>query len=71
MSWEKSVFSSNVATVGYDDEIQEMVVTFKNGRVYAYEGVDEGTALNVANAPSVGAALNQQVKGQYQHRQIR
>ena len=70
MSWSKSVFSSHVETVGYDSDKNEMTVTWKNGRVSAYEGVDEQTALQVANAPSIGQALHNDIKPNYAHRYI-
>jgi hypothetical protein len=70
MSWSKSVFSSNVDTVGYDSEKQELTVTWKNGRVSAYEGVDEDTALQLANAPSVGQMLHSEIKPNFKHRYV-
>lgn len=70
MSWSKSVFSSHVETVGYDSDKNEMTVTWKNGRVSAYEGVDEQTALQVANAPSIGQALHNDIKPNYSHRYL-
>jgi hypothetical protein len=48
-----------------------MTVTWKSGRVSAYSGVDESLALQIANAPSVGQAINSQVKNQFSHRYIR
>ena len=71
MSWSQSVFSSNVESVGYDDNTGEMTVTWKSGRVSAYAGVSEGLAQQIANAPSVGQAINQQIKNQFSHRYIR
>lgn len=68
MSWSKSVYSSNVETVGYDSETNELLVTWKNGKVSAYEGVDEATAHQVANAPSVGQMLHSEIKNSYRHR---
>ena len=70
MSWSKSVFSSHVDTVGYDSDRNEMTVTWKNGRVSVYAGVDEDTALQVANAPSVGQALHNDIKPNYRHRYV-
>jgi hypothetical protein len=70
MAWERSVFSSMVESIGYDDTTQEMTVTWKNGRRSAYSGVPEDEALDIANAPSVGQAINQRIKNQYGHRYI-
>ena len=71
MAWEKSVFSSNVQSIGYDDETQDLLVTWNNGRVSAYSGVSEELAVEVSQAPSVGGMLNSTIKNQYPHRYIR
>jgi hypothetical protein len=69
MSWMKSVFSSMVSEVGYDDETQELLVRWaRGGKMSAYAGVSEDTALEVANAASVGEYLNSEIKPNYGHR---
>ena len=69
-TWTKDVFSSNVASVGYDDETNELIVTWQKGknRVSIYSGVDEETAQALAKAPSVGQMLNMEIKPNYPHR---
>lgn len=58
-----------VSEVGYDDQTQEMTVTWaKSRKVSAYRGVPEELALQVANAPSVGSMVNAEIKPYYQHR---
>ena len=69
MSWMKSVFSSMVSEVGYDDEAGEMLVVWaKGGRTSAYAGVPEDVALEVAHAASVGQYINSEIKPNYSHR---
>jgi hypothetical protein len=70
MSWSKFVHSSHVSSVGYDTDRQELVITWENGRMSAYEGVDEQTAHQLANAPSVGQMLHSEIKPNYKHRYI-
>lgn len=70
MSWTKSVHSSHVDQVGYDSDKQELTVTWKNGRVSAYEGVDEQTAHQLANAPSVGQMIHNEIKPNYRHKYL-
>lgn len=70
MSWTKSVYSSHVDQVGYDSDKQELTVTWKNGRVSAYEGVDEQTAHQLANAPSVGQMIHSEIKPNYRHKYL-
>lgn len=71
MSWSKSVYSSHVTEIGYDEENQELLVTWSNGRQSAYSGVPEATAVELSNAPSVGGMLQSQIKGVFNHRYIR
>lgn len=70
MSWSSSVFSSNVSEVGYDDD-GNLLVTFNNGRQYAYEGVPEEKAIEMSKTASVGQFLNTEIKGHYNYRRIR
>lgn len=71
MSWTKDVYSSNVASVGWDDATNSIIVTFKNGRVYAYSGADEEMASELSKAASVTEMLNLDIKGRYAYRRLR
>ncbi len=68
--WSRPVFSTMVQEIGYDDESQEMIVTWKNGRKSAYSGVPEDVAVELSNAPSVGSMINNEIKNQYPHRYV-
>lgn len=68
MSWEKSVYSSNVESVGYDSEAKELIVTWKKGKRSIYAGVPEELAEQLSNAPSVGSMINAEIKPYYSHR---
>jgi hypothetical protein len=70
MSWTKSVYSSHVDQVEYDSDKQELIIHWQNGRVSAYEGVDEQTAHQLANAPSVGKMIHSEIKPNYKHRYV-
>lgn len=59
----KPVFSSHIASVGYADG--ELHVVFKNGKSGVYSGVPPDIGESVVNAPSVGTALHQSVKGRF------
>lgn len=60
----KSVFSSHIASIGYDPS-GELHVVFKDGRAGIYSGVPSDIGEAVMNAPSVGSALHQTVRGKY------
>jgi hypothetical protein len=56
--------------IGYDDESEELIVTWNNGRKSAYAGVPEELALELSKAPSVGNMINDEIKPNYAHRYI-
>lgn len=67
-AWEKDVYSSNVSSIGYDPETEQMFVTWTKGKRSIYEGVPEDKAAECANAASVGSFLNAEIKPYYTHR---
>jgi KTSC domain len=63
MAWSKSVLSDMVAEVGWDDQTEELTVTFKkNGKTAAYKGFDEGMAESLRTAYSVGRMFLDEIK---------
>lgn len=66
--WSKDVYSSNVASVGYDSETKELIITWTKGKRSIYSGVPEELAEQLANASSVGSMLNAEIKPYYVHR---
>jgi hypothetical protein len=52
-----AVQSSNVASVGYDPESQQLEVTFKDGATYVYSGIPVELYADLLAAPSVGRCL--------------
>lgn len=67
IDWEKQVYSSNVASVGYDREAKDLYVTFQKGARYVYRNVPEELADNLANAPSVGSMLRSEIAPYYSY----
>ena len=68
MSWSQFVLSSVVSEVGYDSDTGELLVTWsKSGKVSAYQGVPEDVAQRLANAPSVGQMINDEIKPYFSH----
>jgi hypothetical protein len=62
MGWTKNVFSSNASSVGWNDETQEIEITWNSGKTSAYAGGTEELAEQCANAPSVGQFINSEIK---------
>ena len=59
------VVSSNVDSVGYDEESKQLVVKFKAGGVYAYDSVPAGLHQAMTQAKSVGGFFHQNVKDKF------
>jgi hypothetical protein len=68
LQMQTTPLSTNVAQIGYDPETSELVVVFQKGGRYVYAGVPAALAESVMSAPSVGSALNSDIKGFYPHR---
>ncbi len=65
-----SVESSNVESVGYDEEEQVLYVRFLTGAVYIYKGVSLYEFEGLLNAPSVGSYLHRNIKNNYPYERI-
>jgi hypothetical protein len=70
VTWSKDVFSSMASTISYNEETQELIITYNSGKSYAYAGVTEDVAVGVSNAASVGEFINSEIKGRYQYRRL-
>jgi len=57
--------SSNIEAVAYDEETQELFITFKGGRQYKYTGVDSNEADSLSRADSAGKYVNDVIKPLY------
>ncbi len=64
----QSVYSTHVSKIGHSSDTQELFVEWDNGKVSVYSGVPARVAEDVRNAWSVGQALNEMVKGKFDHR---
>jgi hypothetical protein len=56
----KPVTSSNIAAIGHDGKA--MIVQFKNGGMYMYDGVPADTFNEAMVAESIGRFLSQRIK---------
>lgn len=66
----EQVKSSNIKSVGYDQEQTLLEVEFKSGAVYQYEEVPEDVYQEMLAAESVGKYFNTQVKGSYSEKKV-
>lgn len=61
------VSSSNIASIGYDEDSQTLEVEFKDGSVYQYLGVPLSEHEGIMNASSHGTYLNANIKKRYSY----
>lgn len=65
-----AVQSSNIESVGYDENDEEVYVKFLNGSVYVYRGVPLHDFEGLRDAPSVGSYLHRNFKNVYAYERI-
>jgi hypothetical protein len=64
------VSSSNLESIGYDEQNQEVYVRFLNGGLYVYRGVPIHEFDNLMQAPSHGSYLHRNYKNVYPYERI-
>ena len=64
------VSSSNVESIGYDEQQQMLYVRFLNGALYIYKGVNAYEFEGLRDAPSIGSYLHRNVRNVYPYERI-
>lgn len=64
------VNSSSIASIGYDPESKQLYVEYKNGGVYAYQGVTPEHYQTLLNAKSLGSHVVKHIKPHFKHTKI-
>ena len=59
------VSSSNIASVGYDEDNQILEIEFNDGSIYQYSGVPSSEHDGIMNADSKGKYLHANIKKRY------
>lgn len=57
--------STNLASGSYDDETQDLEITFRSGATYAYRNVPQGIVEGLKAAASAGEYFARQIKLRY------
>lgn len=61
------VNSSNIASIGYDEDSSTLEIEFDNGAVYQYFDVPFSIYDNLMGADSHGKYLAQNIKGKFRY----
>ncbi len=64
------VDSTAIARIGYDVEVEEAYVEFRDSGLYVYYGVPLGIFAELARADSKGAFVNDVIKRRYPCRKV-
>ncbi|MES2557747.1 MAG: KTSC domain-containing protein [Bacteroidota bacterium] len=64
------VSSSNIESIGYDEQNEQVYVRFLNGSLYIYKGVPKHEFENLRDAPSLGSYLHRNYKNIYPYERI-
>lgn len=68
----RSVSSSNISSIGYDESSQTLRVAFLNGSLYDYHSVPPHHHGGLMNSSSHGGYLDAHIKkGGYRYTQVR
>ena len=64
------VSSSNIASIGYDNDTEILEVEFLNGSVYEYKNVTSVVYEELMNAASHGSYFNREIRMTYSYEKI-
>lgn len=64
------VSSSNIESIGYDEQNEQVYIRFLNGSLYVYKGVPLREFEDLLNAPSLGSYLHRNYKNVYPYERI-
>ncbi len=65
-----SVYSSNLASVGYEASTSTLEIEFHSGSVYQYYGVPERVFQELVDAPSKGKYFHRNIRNRYSYTQV-
>ncbi|MCP9750121.1 KTSC domain-containing protein [Ferruginibacter sp. HRS2-29] len=65
-----SVTSSNIASIGYDENSSTLEIEFLNGSIYQYFDVPQAVYEELMRAPSHGSYLATNIKGNYRFSRV-
>lgn len=66
----KSVKSSNIDSIGYNKEEQQLFIKFNNGSLYMYNDVPEDVWEDLQNSESKGKFVNNELKNVYDYEKL-
>jgi hypothetical protein len=62
--------SSHIATSEYDQDSQDLTITFTDGRSYVYHSVPRGRYTQFISSPSTGQAFNALIRDSFDYEEV-
>ncbi len=66
----KPVTSSNIASIGYDENTSTLEIEFLNNAIYQYFDIPQHVYDGIMSADSHGQYLAQNIKGTYRYSKV-
>lgn len=63
----RSVFSSHIDSIGYDENSREFFVKYQNGKTSVYADVSPQESAEINGSASIGQAIHRILKGRKPH----
>jgi hypothetical protein len=70
MQYHENLTSTSIGAIAYDASRLLLVVGFKNGTVYEYQGVHGPLVAEWLNSSSLGSFYSRAVRGQFKSRRL-
>lgn len=64
------VSSSDIASIGYDEDVEILEVEFLKGGVYIYKGVPKVLFEGLINAQSIGSFFSREIKSAFPYEKV-
>ena len=64
------VISSNVEALGHDEAGRRLIVKYRGGVLWEYDGVDRAKVDALLAADSVGSFLHREIRGKHDGRRV-
>ena len=64
------VISSNISSIGYDEDTSTLEIEFHSGAIYQYFDVPPNVYQGIIEASSIGQYFAQYIKGYYRYVKI-
>jgi len=64
------VKSSNIMSIGYDEDMNMLEIEFKHNRIYQYYGVEPSVYESLMKADSHGKFFNAHIINKYRYKEV-